>query len=653
MKHLLRIGLFLVWMAAILAAFFVVQRPDFLQIPQGLWHLLHTLLWPIAMAFLATAISRRWLSWLDPIETWTLGTALGLLIFGLSGFALAILGWANQTILLTALIIATLSLALSGDLRATARQALTAWHHLRSSAQRDHHPTPLFTGLALGLAFLLGLAPPAEDFDGLFYHLTVPALWLRNGLHDDLVPLPHFWYPHLVEGLYLWPMVFGNDTAPHLIHFLWLLLTLLLLWHWGRQIGGDLLAWKAIALLLTMPSLPWLAAWAYTDYALVFSALAALYALWKWRLGEGQRWLSLAGALAGLAISVKYTAFIVPVTLLILTAIWGRKVPLLLRLGLATALVAGPWYLRNWIGTGNPVYPFVFGGRGWDDFLGRVYASPGSGLGLDLIQILALPLTATLGIRDANYFDGRIGPFFLILLPWAMSTFGTVRQATPPRQIAWQLIGLLALLGGSFWTLGVIASAHLFQTRLLFPVLIPLSLVYAAGMERLSVLDRPQIKIGFIVRTLLTLTIGVNLLNFGLQVTARHPLAVALGMVSRQEYLARWQPVYAQALALVQRTPPEARILLLFEPRSYGMARWVQPDSINAHLAHALWQHGSTETMIAAWREQRFTHVLISNAGAEFLLSNAPADLRNAFQALTHSLEEVASAPDVTLYRLP
>ena len=80
-------------------------------------------------------------------------------------------------------------------------------------------------------------------------------------------------------------------------------------------------------------------------------------------------------------------------------------------------LVALPWYLRNWIWTGNPFYPFLFGGTYWDAFRAMQLSGAGTGIGFNLSSILSLPLVSTLGYRDVNYFDGRFGPLFLILFP--------------------------------------------------------------------------------------------------------------------------------------------------------------------------------------------------------------------------------------------
>src|SRR6185312_12969009 len=68
--------------------------------------------------------------------------------------------------------------------------------------------------------------------------------------------------------------------------------------------------------------------------------------------------------LAGAAVAGKYTELTTPaligVTLLPLMARRGmwRDLPFA---AIAFLVVAAPWYIKNWVLTGNPIYPFVFG----------------------------------------------------------------------------------------------------------------------------------------------------------------------------------------------------------------------------------------------------------------------------------------------------
>ena len=69
---------------------------------------------------------------------------------------------------------------------------------------------------------------------------------------------------------------------------------------------------------------------------------------------------------------------------------------------LGAALVAAPWFLRNWVLWGNPVYPYLFDGRYWDHWRSEWNHRIGSGIGWNLIDIERLPWTAALGTMDTS-----------------------------------------------------------------------------------------------------------------------------------------------------------------------------------------------------------------------------------------------------------
>jgi 4-amino-4-deoxy-L-arabinose transferase-like glycosyltransferase len=661
MKKMVLAILFLLWLSGILTVYFIVQKPDFFQILNGLGNLLLTVLIPFLMAVLAGAMGSTLLPNANPAERLILGVALGMGVFGLAGFGLVIAGWAKAGIFWIILLVLTVSFILTGKLKRGWSDAKYVARELKASTSDVAPWIPISVGLAGVLTFLLSLAPPTEDFDALLYHLTIPAWWLRDG-GITLTSVPPYWFPQIVEGSFIWPMALGFDTATHLIHFTWFLLMIFLLWHWARQLWNNSIAWDTLLILLTMPSLLWLATWAYTDYALVFAGLATLYSLWKWQGTQKNRWLFIGGIMAGIAVSVKYTGFVIPLVGMLLVAIWEQgflqRLKKVAYFSATTVLVASPWYLRNWIWMKNPLYPFVFDGRFWDSFLAQAYSASGSGIGLDPVKLLTLPLTATLGTQDINFFDGRIGPFILILAPLALWVFLEARQQQNKRRPVLFAIGLFGFVSIAAWTIGVINSASLFQTRMLFSALIPVTIPLALGLNSLYRLDTSRLRVSFIVRSMLAFVVGVNLLNFSLQIIVRNPLAVAAGITSREDYMEKRQPGYASALSLVNNAPLNAKIYFLFEPRSYGMNAYVQPDSINVNFAHDIWLYKTPEKIVESWKLQGYTHVLLSKTGAEFIFENE-SSLRPKDELLLGKVETLliavgeSQSGNYVLYKIP
>ncbi|HND50387.1 MAG TPA: hypothetical protein PLL95_17595, partial [Anaerolineales bacterium] len=114
-------------------------------------------------------------------------------------------------------------------------------------------------------------------------------------------------------------------------------------------------------------------------------------------------------------------------------------------------------------------------------------------------------------------------------------------------------------------------------------------------------------------------TLVTSLLDSGLFLIARRPLINALGLETRAQYFDRIQPEYSEALKLVNNLPKESMVYFLFEPRSYNMKPFVQPDPINSNLMHDYYIYKTPERIISSWKSSGYTHILVNNASALFI----------------------------------
>ena len=92
---------------------------------------------------------------------------------------------------------------------------------------------------------------------------------------------------------------------------------------------------------------------------------------------------------------------------------------------------------------------------------------------------------------------------------------------------------------------------------------------------------------------------------------------VAIGAESRASYLQRLQAGYAEELALVAQAPADAVIYAICEPRSYGMTRKVIPDANLDHWSHNLYLFKNAETILAAWQNNGYPHLLLQRCELE------------------------------------
>lgn len=708
----LGLGLLLVWLFAVFGGFYVVQKPFTLTAAAAIASALLDLLAAAWLGLLGLGVGHRLLIWLHTLypsdtcstgELLVLGCGLGLGVMGLAtlGFGLAGLFYSWLFVGLSVL----LTLALWSDF-------LALYRRLHWPSNRPNRLILLYL-TAVGLFTLAAALLPPIDWDGLFYHLTGPRLFIQVHRISPGHDIPHFNFPFLAEMLFAYAMLLRGDIAAKLIHTLYGLLLVGLVYLTARRHLSRASAWPATLILLSMPMIVTLAGWAYNDLVLAFYQLAALYAVLNYLFPNSYnpnsqtisqisqesalanlKWLVLSGLFAGLSMGLKYTSFIGPLTLgLILT--WRQaaghrwqittpqsqnsnlQVPFTIRnspftihnfdpiffFALPALLVALPWYLKNAFFTGNPFYPFlsgIFDGLYWDSFRAAWYAQAGTGIGFDLKTLAALPVLATLGVRDANYFDGRTGPLFLAFLPLIL-IYGLFRYRTRAleRPPALDILLLFALAQFLFWTFGVIWSHSLWQSRLLLPCLAALSPVVGWLWQDLGHLDRSQFSIRRFANLLIGLALALNLVELSLSFVQVNPLAYLTGQETRSEYLTRRLGAYYATLEKMNETlPPQAVVLFLWEPRSYFCQVECHPDSILDQLAHDTYLHGSAARIVEAWRKAGITHVLLHRQGMEFSKHEDTAELYQPALAQLAVMEEQYFEPvfDVAgayqLYRL-
>jgi hypothetical protein len=220
--------------------------------------------------------------------------------------------------------------------------------------------------VVLVITFLGGLAQPVGDIklDAIAYHFLGPRVWLRDGnihvLPDECLTA----FPANVETVFGALMSVGGTRAPELFAFISLGVLLMVSYGFAIRLKLDSSgAWWAIALMATMPVVYRGAYGGFVDA--IFSSfilLALRFAL----DAEGTGEYVLAGMFGGLAAGTKYTglpAVVLIVTAAVLLKAVRQETPVvkgLSRFGLlalSAFAVASPWYLRNWVALGSPIYP--------------------------------------------------------------------------------------------------------------------------------------------------------------------------------------------------------------------------------------------------------------------------------------------------------
>jgi 4-amino-4-deoxy-L-arabinose transferase-like glycosyltransferase len=631
-----------------------------------------------SILFVGAALGDRICRWLGvrfehagETLVWSTSIGLGAIAFGVLGIGLLgwLAGWAIVSLLVVCALVSLSSFPAIG-------QAVAS---LKTVARPGKGLSVYLAGMLL-LTLLATLTPPL-DWDGLFYHLTIPRLYIEQGRIAPVTDMPHQHFPGLMEMLYTAALLLKGEAAAKLLHLAYLLLLgggVYLLAQRCLRVGDG---WLAVTAFASMPMVFVLGNWAYNDLALAFYQVAALYALFCWFRGKPAPWLGLSGAFCGLAMGLKYTSFVCPLTIVVLIcwhlarerAPWPAWWRALLAFGGTAALVAAPWYVRNLAFTGNPVYPFaygLFGGAGWDEWRAAWYARAGSGLGWDVGELLKLPWTLTLGLYDMNFYDGRAGPLLLLGLPflaaWTLRLFGhadsrasrLAPRGARPRTMGYLIV--FALVQYVFWAMGVISSRSLFQSRLLLPAFTALCAPMAYVYGELRALDTRFFSLRRLIGMSVVLVLVANMSYQLIYVLRIRPLPVLVGEESREVFLTRTLGAHYAAMQLVnERVPVDGRVLFLWEPRSYYCRRAVQPDAILERWAWLRHQHGDDLPAIARrLNREGYAYVLLHRAGLELVREAELDPLADAdFDALetfidTFLREEGAVREAYELYRL-
>ena len=668
MKRSIAALLFLLWAGILLSVYYVVQKPGLLNAFAGLTDTLWTLIVAALLLFNAYGIGTRIISWLglksvDEVDRLLLGCGIGLGGLGLLGLGLSAAQIARAPIFSFLIAFLTAIFAFSKDFQKLRIDLKAFAIHWNLSFSQFNLFSKIVIILPFLFSFSLTLVPQFEAFDTLLYHLAQPARILQDGGLRP-VDIPQFWFPNLTENVYLWALALGSERAAQIIHFVWGTCSVLLLWRWAVKVWSVEIGRKTLLLLAAIPSLPMLASWAYADLALTFYAIAALYALTFFEATKSLAWLRIVGIMAGLAMAVKYTSFTVPLTCGLLILFWRRKTfsqgfVYAAQFSAITLIIAAPWYARNAIFMGNPFYPFAFGGRYWDAFRAAWYSGAGTGIGWNALQIFLLPLNIILGVHDQNFYDGRIGPLFLILAPFAVWILLSGWHEDSERGLSLQVIGIFSAVTFAAWTFGVINSIHLWQARLILPGLIPFAIPAALGWEALKLFDSLRLRISFFANMVIAVVIALTTFDNGMFVLQRNPLAMAIGAQSRADYITRVNPSYAALMQIMDELPTDASIYSLFEPRSYGLPRQTQPDAINYNFSQDLYLYKTPSAIIQHWKTQGYTHIIVYESGLNFVADDSSSQFTPARRAaLSETLEKLefvnqTPAKDYSIYRIP
>ncbi|MBK6722715.1 MAG: glycosyltransferase family 39 protein [Acidobacteria bacterium] len=504
----------------------------------------------------------------------------------------------------------------------------------------------LLTALPLALAFIASLAPPIAK-DSLLYHFSLPKAFISQGGSAFIQGNIASYLALGTEMHAVWAMLLGSFVSPRAgeaasgaVVFLFFPLLLAAIYGWAREIGITK-RWSLVATLMVaaVPTAFHVGSSGYVDLALALFITLAIRSLCRWWKFQDTQSIVLIAIFLGAALSIKLTTVFViaAFALIVLLRARGAKNPVAIAPGsdsaddstamapgafspgrivlggFAALLLAGvfasPWYVRNWVATGSPVFPFYMSiwkgaAEGWDVERSNLFQGMNSqygGAAANPVNYLTAPLRVSLAAQpeDPPLYDGVLGPMFLIGLPLLIWAFWK-REVAIEAKIAAGVAGVMFL----FW---LFSSA---QLRYLLPIVPALAVAIAASVESLSGRRYALNKAAkFSLAGASIVCIATSFAWF----CQKAPLRVVLGGETRDQYLTRNLDYYPFYQAINSDTPTDAKVWLINMRRdTYPIERPVFSDYLfeDWTLRKMVWESRSSQELRAKAAAMGIQYVL-------------------------------------------
>jgi len=410
------------------------------------------------------------------------------------------------------------------------------------------------------LMTVIGAVSPAKGNDALVYHLSDARYFAQNHLVTFIPYTSNSIWPYFMEMLFTFAMLFDNPLLAKLFHFSMALLSGLAVYSFGRRFINKEVAILAAAIFFLTPGVFTQATYAKNDITWAFYLFLSFYVILLRDSGSNERRLLIfAGVMCGIAADTKYIGLITPVTIGLIIIIKGflhrenfkDLTKSFVLFSITVVIIIFPYYIRPYLYTGNPLYPFYFkyiGETGW-------YRPSGFGMDKNLMNLIVSPWFLT--YYPGKTFGGnesQLGPFFLAFLPALLF----LRNKGKP-------ILLISIFAGTFYFFWFFKFP---AVRYILPIIPFLALLIGYVIWTMG--NRSKL-FGYLIKTIFSIFM---VLNFGLCIYyTREELAFFSKGADVEEYLAKQDRSSKIFQYINKNTPPTSKVLLVNEIRNFYLDR--------------------------------------------------------------------------------
>ncbi|MFP3904595.1 MAG: ArnT family glycosyltransferase [Armatimonadota bacterium] len=593
----------------------------------------------IVITVAALLFGVRVLGWLRlrPKHPWALAlTGLGLGL-ALLGYTILFFGLLDRLTILPVAVTVTVMLLVGGSgWHVIGDCTVSACRYIRSvwNGGATYRALLIFFAVWVILTLVGALLPPASaDYDGLSQHLA--QAWTYAHEHS-VFPLwydHHSQFPATMQMLFTAGMLVDGYITARLLN--WLTAVVCVIWvvlltrRFLRPDDEAKVAPWAAFVLTTIPAFNFLTGVTYVDLAVASFGLGALYFFLAWYHDRQHRALVLMGFMlgGGMAVKMQILALAACLTIAAIVTVVKRKAGRQAAVALLAMIVLGaPWYMKTYLITASPVYPFayeVFGGKQWSQEQADKYERHQMEFGVGELPSKAemeqMPWWKQRFVGPRAPHRWLLGPVLLTIRPSEFLVGSSPWQSFLTEWIGPLLLPLLLLLllwrrppplGTILWLFLPLWLWWFFSmqyTRYLLPSLLLVCPALGYSLWRC-------VSTGPVIRTAAGTLAGIwgmlALLPLLFNVVAGAPAIT--GQITWDQYLTYNLDVYEPSRYISDYLPENAVIATYGEPRYYYFQRraiWADPGHSQLFDYRRM---QDAEDLIQRYRDLGITHVLIN-----------------------------------------
>jgi hypothetical protein len=560
--------------------------------------------------------------------------AFGMAVYALAFTAIGFAGLYNRPVAYAVLGIGLMFGFVNG--RSLAAELGETINRFKTTAADIRHPIrPFLVAAVFILTSVVAVVAllPQLWWDVLSYHLTLPLKYI---LAERLYYVPDIRassFPQYQEQLNLWGMLLYSTRLAPLFAILTWNVTFVTVYSAGRRIYGKEAGFYGAAVFIATPFILFFVPYGVNDHWWAMYFALSLYFVLRWYEKDTWQDLIAAAMLTGLAFGSKILqGFLIPIYVLVLiTAAYASRKGVvkstvsLIVFGVLIFAVASPWFLRNWVHTGELLgfitddYTQVSMWRGegqargvFERFLWFFSLPTFRGPGLSLWNLVKTPFLITVGRTTWGSSNG-IG--FLLYPGLFLSLFIQRRWKTSVTIFATVILFFLA------WVFLMKTTTP----RYLYPV-IPLAAVaagagYALIISKTTGWKKPAAKIGFAIVLLGTLFLSRYTFYYYLR-----DIPLALNPSAHYEYVLDNLYGGEDLPGAIRGLPAGSRVLSV-DHKTFYLTGKQTPVHVGYPWNTYFFDYSKTinpEAMLWKIKNRGYTHVLYREGDGDFLFPGSP-----------------------------